>query len=235
MRLEANVTGNMAGDIRVVWVRQDGRTIPSRHVQRDAVLYIQSADAEDGGVYVCRGMDPQGNVIFEFLANLVIQTAPQVRLIPEQQTVSPGDSPSIECQLVRGDQPVNIEWEREDRQPLSSQTVQASGARLQFRNIAVSDEGRYVCRASNAAGTSQAVAEVIVDGMMGLDLDFGSMLDLAPETGASGPQGMGGNGTEVQRLISTLGGSITLPCRLTAGPDLVWADKEGNYRSIIRW
>ena len=35
---------------------------------------------------------------------------------------------------------------------------------LQFQGIAVSDTGRYVCKASNAAGHSEAVAEVIVNG-----------------------------------------------------------------------
>ena len=35
---------------------------------------------------------------------------------------------------------------------------------MQFQGIAVSDTGRYVCKASNAAGQSEAVAEVIVNG-----------------------------------------------------------------------
>jgi len=64
MRLDANVTGNMASDITVEWVRQDGRTMPSKNIQRDATLYIENADYEDGGVYVCRGRNSQGNVVF---------------------------------------------------------------------------------------------------------------------------------------------------------------------------
>merc|ERR1719334_2928286 len=230
MRLDANVTGNMASDITVEWVRQDGRAMSSRHQQRDSTLYIENADYEDGGVYVCRGRNSQGNVVFEFLANLVIATAPSIRLEPATQTVSPGDSPSIECQLIRGDQPVDIEWERQDGQPLSSQTVIARGSRLQFRNIAVSDAGRYVCRASNNAGTSQAVAEVIVDGLQGLDMDFSSGLIFGPPSGggSSGPSRMEGNGSEIQTFTSALGGSVTLPCRLTAGPDLVWSREGGE-------
>jgi hypothetical protein len=35
---------------------------------------------------------------------------------------------------------------------------------LQFRGIAVSDAGRYLCRARNSAGEAEAVAEVVVSG-----------------------------------------------------------------------
>jgi hypothetical protein len=35
---------------------------------------------------------------------------------------------------------------------------------LQFHGIAVSDAGRYLCRARNSAGEAEAVAEVVVSG-----------------------------------------------------------------------
>ena len=35
---------------------------------------------------------------------------------------------------------------------------------IQFRGIAVSDAGRYVCSARNSVGQAEAVAEVIVNG-----------------------------------------------------------------------
>lgn len=35
---------------------------------------------------------------------------------------------------------------------------------LQFHGIAYSDAGKYVCKASNDAGTAEAVAEVLVNG-----------------------------------------------------------------------
>jgi hypothetical protein len=35
---------------------------------------------------------------------------------------------------------------------------------LQFRGIAVSDAGRYLCQARNSAGEAEAVAEVVVSG-----------------------------------------------------------------------
>ena len=100
---------------------------------------------------------------------------------PRQQTVRPGDSPTIECQVVQGDQPVRIQWSREGYADLP-RTVSQNQAILQvilpvphrilfmnsmqFRRIAVSDQGRYVCKATNKAGEAEAVAEVIVNGKL---------------------------------------------------------------------
>ena len=105
-RLEADVVGELAGGVTIVWSREDGRPIPGRHVQRGSVLYIRTAQGSDAGLYVCRGSDGRGTELFRFLANLVIAAAPEIRLEPKQQTVRlPGrpwteidiESPSIIC------------------------------------------------------------------------------------------------------------------------------------------
>jgi hemicentin len=127
-RLEADVVG-VVGGVRVVWRRQDGRPIPARHVQRDSVLYISAATRQDSGMYVCEGVDSRGTILFEFLANLVIAAAPHVRLMPEHQTVRPGDSPSITCEVVAGDEPVTVVWSRQDGRLPSA--VQQRGRQLQ--------------------------------------------------------------------------------------------------------
>ena len=44
-------------------------------------------------------------------------------------------------------------------------SVDAAGGLLRFAAIDQADGGRYVCEASNAAGTARATAEVIVQGM----------------------------------------------------------------------
>lgn len=41
---------------------------------------------------------------------------------------------------------------------------------LQFHGITYSDAGKYVCKASNEAGTAEAVAEVLVNGTFQLQL-----------------------------------------------------------------
>jgi len=198
MVLRADVVGNVGG-INVVWKRQDGRPIPSRHEQRDSVLYIRGATWEDAGYYICEGLDSRGTTIFQFVANLVIAEALQIRLEPQQQTVRPGDSPSIACQVVAGG-PANIVWSRQDSQQMP-RAVSQQGPVLQFRSIAVSDAGRYVCQAENRAGFSAtATATVVVN-----------------ENGGSS-----GGREETQSLTFQGGATVDLPCRLPEGPDLVW-------------
>ena len=89
LRLEAEVVGQLSG-LSVMWRRQDGRPLPPRHTQQGGVLYLQQVDRQDAGVYICHGVDTRGVTVFEFLANLVIAAAPQIRLEPEQQTVRAG-------------------------------------------------------------------------------------------------------------------------------------------------
>ena len=128
-----------------------------------------------------------------------LSASPLVRLIPEQQVVRPGDSPSIRCEVTQGDQPITIAWTRQGKAGLPL-TVSQSGDLLQFLNIAVSDEGEYVCTASNAAGQSEAVAKVMVDRQPG--------------------------GREDSSVVE--GGTVELPCRLSPASDLAWRREGGT-------
>ena len=64
----------------------------------------------------------------------------------------------------------------------------------------MSDEGEYVCTASNAAGQSEAVAKVMVDRQPG--------------------------GREDSSVVE--GGTVELPCRLSPASDLAWRREGGT-------
>jgi len=172
VELVADVIGNMSASIHTEWKRRDGRQINSRHYPAGNKLTINNADKTDEGIYVCQGLDNRRNTIFEFNANLIILASPNVRLDPPQQVVRPGDSPQIDCQIVQGDQPIRIEWFRErDGGGLIAvpygdfkSSVTQRGPILQFKQIDVSDQGRYICVAKNKAGDAEAVAQVLVNG-----------------------------------------------------------------------
>ena len=65
--------GTMPGNTQAVWSRQDGRDIDRRHKRTEGVLHIRGAKRSDAGKYVCQLVTTQGNVIFQLVANLVIQ------------------------------------------------------------------------------------------------------------------------------------------------------------------
>jgi len=202
VEITADILGNMAPGIITTWSRGNGIRIDSRHYQRGNTLFIINAQYDDAGIYVCRGVDRRGNTLFSYNANLVIAATPRIRLEPEHQIVRPGDSPAIRCEVTRGDQPVDIQWTRESS-PSLPRSVSQQGDLLQFRSIAVSDAGRYVCRASNRAGHSEAVAEVIV---------------MAEDS----------NMLEPQQLSSSQGATVVLPCRLSSETNLTWTREGGE-------
>ena len=70
VKLVADIVGNLA-DIQTVWKKEGGQ-INGRHFQRGNTLYINNAQREDAGVYICQGRDSRGNVIFEYRAVVTI-------------------------------------------------------------------------------------------------------------------------------------------------------------------
>ena len=90
---------------------------------------------------------------------------PRIRLEPARQEVRAGDSADVNCVAESGDPPIDTSWEKEGSEGgAMPASVTVSGGLMRFTAIAVSDAGRYVCTARNAAGTARATAEVIVHG-----------------------------------------------------------------------
>jgi len=77
------------------------------------------------------------------------------------KTLRPGDHLTMQCIEV-SDQPVLFQWSKLDG-TLSSAARVDSGS-LEIASVAADDAGRYQCRATNSAGYSDAVAEIILAG-----------------------------------------------------------------------
>jgi hypothetical protein len=79
--------------------------------------------------------------------------------------VRPGDDARIVCS-ASGAQPMALAWTKADSQRMSASVDVRDGVLL-FRRISASDQGKYVCSATNAVGRAEATAEVIVQGKQG--------------------------------------------------------------------
>ncbi|CAK9818273.1 Basement membrane-specific heparan sulfate proteoglycan core protein [Anthophora quadrimaculata] len=142
------------------WKRTDHKPLPSGSTVHNGILIIPAVDKSAAGEYVCSGMDQAGTLLFRAKSHLEILSPPRIVLIPPRQTVRSGENPSIECKTT-GDEPMSIEWAAIGRSlPYS---VTHNRGLLQFRGITYSDAGKYVCKATNDAGTAEAVAEVLVN------------------------------------------------------------------------
>ncbi|XP_053982835.1 basement membrane-specific heparan sulfate proteoglycan core protein-like isoform X1 [Hylaeus volcanicus] len=142
------------------WKRSDHLPLPKGSTVHNGILNIPDVDKSAAGEYVCLGMDHAGTILFKAKSHLEVLSLPRIVLKPPRQTVGPGENPSIRCSAT-GDEPMTIEWEAIGRSlPYS---VSHDRGILQFHGITYSDAGKYVCKATNDAGTAEAVAEVLVN------------------------------------------------------------------------
>ncbi|CAN7986822.1 unnamed protein product [Ixodes hexagonus] len=157
--------------ILISWAKlHDGNM--SEHTVENGILHFPRVQASDAGVYICSGSD-DGHPIFTVRVQLVVvgeftllifadtSTPPRIQLSPTQQNVRPGHRVFIRCS-ADGEPPISYHWSRVGAQ-LPPNTVQRDGV-LEFRGIALSDAGRYICTAANAAGQAEGHAEVLVNG-----------------------------------------------------------------------
>ncbi|XP_046437149.1 basement membrane-specific heparan sulfate proteoglycan core protein-like isoform X37 [Daphnia pulex] len=198
------LTGSQQG-IYLDWVRSDGGSLPADKEIRDGILYIRNVQPDAAGVYSCVGISSQGTQIFSADRRLEVVAPPRIRLEPQRQVVRPGDQVDIRCE-ASGDQPITINWFKMDG--VLPPAVLVNNGQLQFRGIAVSDAGRYVCSARNSVGQAEAVAEVIVN----------------EDRIVSGTQG-GSRQTDVY-----IGSTVELSCNLAAGTTgrIQWSRDRGT-------
>ncbi|XP_020284881.1 basement membrane-specific heparan sulfate proteoglycan core protein isoform X6 [Pseudomyrmex gracilis] len=160
VEMRCQVFGPDGNQIYLDWKRSDHRPLPDGSTVHSGVLSIPTVDRNAAGEYICLGLDPFGNVLFRAKSHLEIISPPRIELNPTRQTVGPGENPSISC-TATGDEPMRIVWEAIER-PLPHSVSHRDGV-LQFHGITYSDAGKYVCKATNGAGTAEAVAEVLVN------------------------------------------------------------------------
>ncbi|XP_050453317.1 basement membrane-specific heparan sulfate proteoglycan core protein isoform X8 [Cataglyphis hispanica] len=160
VEMRCQVLGLDGDQIYLDWKRSDHRALPEGSTVHNGVLSIPTVDRNAAGEYICLGLDPAGTVLFRAKSHLEIISPPRIELNPTRQTVGPGENPSIIC-TATGDEPLHIEWEAIGR-PLPHSVSHDRGI-LQFHGITYSDAGKYVCKATNGAGTAEAVAEVLVN------------------------------------------------------------------------
>ncbi|KAK8750302.1 hypothetical protein OTU49_014768 [Cherax quadricarinatus] len=153
--------GPDADSIIYTFQRSDDRPLPAGAYTQNGVLYLTNVDESASGEYACVGADPiTGTILFTVYSVFEVLAPPRITLDPARQVVRPGEIVRIRCSAT-GPSPITINWSKESgRMPPS---VIISDGEMMFRGIETSDAGRYICTAINSAGTTRAVAEVIVN------------------------------------------------------------------------
>lgn len=87
--------------------------------------------------------------------------APVVAVYPARLTVNKGESASFQCSVSGNPEPA-ITWSKADHKSVVSRSAFSKGT-LSIKNVKGSDAGSYQCTATNILGSTQAVAQLVVN------------------------------------------------------------------------
>ena len=91
-------------------------------------------------------------------------SAPVVAVSPVRVTVNETGSVSLQCSVSGNPEP-DMAWRKLDNQLVISRSAVSKGT-LYLKDVKGSDSGSYQCLAVNILGKSQAVTQLVVNGMV---------------------------------------------------------------------
>uniref|UniRef100_A0A3Q2Z572 DCC netrin 1 receptor n=1 Tax=Hippocampus comes TaxID=109280 RepID=A0A3Q2Z572_HIPCM len=123
-------------------------------------LIIRSVTDDDSGSFTCTAANKNHNITAS--AELSVLVPPQFLNYPTNTYASESTDIELEC-AVTGNPPPTIRWMKNGEEVIPSDYFQiVDGSNLQILGLVKSDEGFYQCVAENIAGSSQAMAQLLL-------------------------------------------------------------------------
>lgn len=97
--------------------------------------------------------------------NFSEENRPRISVSPIRHTVSIGGEVTFRCS-VEGSEVTQVQWIRADGRSLPARAVVGADHALTFQKVESTDEGRYICIASNGFGKSQEEVSLTVSGKL---------------------------------------------------------------------
>ena len=76
--LTCQLVGSAARQLRIKWVRSDGRSLPVNSYENRGELFIQNVQQSDGGPYSCQALDSNGRIVFTTTTTLTISSKSEI-------------------------------------------------------------------------------------------------------------------------------------------------------------
>ncbi|KAI4460603.1 basigin related [Holotrichia oblita] len=135
--------------------------------KRISSLSIDSVDASHAGIYTCQARNKAGTA--NYTADLAVNVTPQITPFTfAQDSMNVGDTGSLTCTIIKGDNPVKINWLHNGRliKDETGISVMLMGKRistLTIDSIQAQHSGEYSCLASNLAGSDKFSVNLAVN------------------------------------------------------------------------
>ncbi|XP_064029469.1 roundabout homolog 3 [Pogoniulus pusillus] len=152
------------------WRKEEGEMSPGRwEVLPDNTLRLTRLRPEDEGTYTCVAENSVGRS--EASGTLTVHVPPQLVTGPRDQTVTPGQSVTFQCQS-KGNPPPAVFWQKEGSQtllfpgqpsPAPSRVSVSPGGAITITEVQPADAGSYQCQAISVAGSVLAKARLRVE------------------------------------------------------------------------
>ncbi|XP_074625452.1 basement membrane-specific heparan sulfate proteoglycan core protein-like isoform X6 [Acropora palmata] len=138
-----------------------GSTLTDNHVIEGTLLRIRKVTKEDEGMYVCVSQNKKGVKQAAGIVTVRKKVLPKIVIMPARtQTVAGGETATFRCVVKAGNPPPAVVWKRE-----KSETLNSTNDGLLVIPYATGDsQGKYICEAKNALGSTKAVALLVVQG-----------------------------------------------------------------------
>ncbi|XP_047426142.1 netrin receptor DCC [Mugil cephalus] len=123
-------------------------------------LIIRTVTDDDSGSYSCTATNKNYNITAH--AELSVLVPPQFLNYPTNTYAYESTDIELECAVTGNPQPT-VHWMKNGEEVIPSDYFQiVDGSNLQILGVVKSDEGFYQCVAENSAGSSQAMAQLLL-------------------------------------------------------------------------
>ncbi|CAL8325836.1 unnamed protein product [Merluccius merluccius] len=145
--------------LQYTWSKLEG-SLPPRAQVSEGDLQINLATPDDAGSYKCSVKNQIGHS--ETVAKVTVRSPLAVAISPEVDVKALGGTVEFTCSAAGGVETI-IEWLREG--DVMPPNYHVKDGVLRIENLKQSDEGIYVCRASNAYGQAQDTAKLTIQAL----------------------------------------------------------------------
>ena len=140
-------------------------------------LTVKNPQMADRGVYICSvaGGQARSSGILE----IERREPPVLEIYPQpEQRVTEGQGVFYQCRVTGGIPTPTMQWSRTDGRPISSNVEILDGGVLRINSASAAEAGEYKCTATNAAGTEEMIATLVLQSLPRVTIQPASMTQI---------------------------------------------------------